>query len=63
MCWKCSITDQHVYDLVVEGEEARRKRFTAELPGRLAKLGITVRPSKSRRYQLDREQARLFPRL
>jgi len=21
MCWKCSITDQHVYDLVTEGEE------------------------------------------
>ena len=62
MCWKCGL-DQHVYDLVTEGEEARRKRLTAELPGRLAKLGITVRPPKSRRYKLDLEQARLFPKL
>ena len=41
MCWKCSITDQHVYDLVIAGEEAKRKQFEETMPERLRKLGVS----------------------
>jgi hypothetical protein len=61
MCWKCGL-DQHAFDLVVEGQEARRKRLTAELPARLAKIGITYGKKKPR-YELDLLQAKSFPKL
>jgi hypothetical protein len=48
MCWKCSITDQHVYNLVIEGGKAKRKKFEETMPERLSKLGVSWK--KPRRY-------------